>query len=106
MAKPIYDTTNTSTASAPVQLYSTDSAARVLAITVKARQANGNNFYFGFDSGVASTNGYELGPGKEVTIDPSDIQGMTEPATLKATSFWGNCASTADFIDWLMILEN
>lgn len=103
--RPVYDTTNPSTASAPVQLYSIDTAVHLYSITIKARTSNAANFYFGFDSGVTNTNGYELLPGDAITVTASDIV-TPKSATFKANSLWANSTSTSGFIDWLMLLED
>ncbi len=103
--RPVYDTTNPSTASAPVQLYTSDTGSALYSITVKARTTNAANFYFGFSSLVASTNGYELLPGDAITVGPNDIV-TPKSATFKASSLWANSTSTSGFIDWLMLLED
>jgi len=103
--RPVYDTTSPSTVSAPVQLFSGDSGANLFSITVKARASNAVNMYFGFDSGVASTNGYELQPNESITLTAAEVRTL-KSATIRAKSLWATAASTTAFIDWLMLLED
>ena len=108
MARPIFDTANTSTSNVAVQLYTSDSLARMFAMSVKARVGNGGNMYFGYSSSASSASGWELLPGKGKSFTFSDVLSSqpNKAATVKATSAWVNAASTTDKLDWDILLEN
>tara|TARA_Y100000310_G_scaffold768_1_gene1096 strand:- start:3533 stop:3832 length:300 start_codon:yes stop_codon:yes gene_type:complete len=96
----VYGTKNTSTSNVSVQLV-TDSAVRVVSLTVKARSTNSAAMFVGFDSGVSSNAGWELTAGKDKTVDYGSFS-----ATVKGTNIWANCSDTAAKIDFIVITEN
>jgi len=96
----LYGTKNTSTSNVSVALI-TDSATRVVSLTVKARATNGNAMFLGFDSGVSSNAGWELTAGLAKTINYGDYS-----ATVKGVNVWANCSDTAAKLDFIMLTEN
>tara|TARA_R100000808_G_scaffold18710_1_gene40908 strand:- start:3250 stop:3567 length:318 start_codon:yes stop_codon:yes gene_type:complete len=100
-----YGTSNSTASSVATILYSTDTNARMFSITVRARAGNNAAMYFGNDSNVSSTNGFELTAGKELSISAASISENTIPASLKAHNFTVSGGNTADFVDWFMLLE-
>lgn len=108
MARLIQSSTSPSTQDAVQQIYTQDSAVRILSITFKARLSNATNFYIGSDSATTSSNGYELTPGESVTIDPSQVVNTVtgRATTIRPADLWAVAGSTVDMVDWLLLLED
>lgn len=102
MARVIYGTQSLSTATEAVQ-FSTDTATRVMVVSVHARTGNSGYVYLGSDSNVSSASGWELGPNEEVTWRYKDSE---VPSSIPPSKHWVNATDTSQKADWTMILEN
>lgn len=98
----VYGTANSTASSTATQLFATDSNARAFAITVKARKSNGGNAYWGTDTLVNSTHGFELTPGDNFPINLAEVTGE---GTALAANAYISAASTTDLVDWVMLIE-
>ncbi len=90
-------TTTVSTSGGEQKLSNTTS--RVRWIKVKALAANSGIVYFG-DSGVTTTNGYELSAGNSLEINFADVGGSVTFNTL-----YVDAATNGDKLSWIALVD-
>jgi len=88
------DTGSTST---PGRITTAGTHARM--IEWSARESNKGNLYVG-KSGVSTTNGKEISPGKSVTWDLSNIGQNNEPGNVLFSNFYVAFETGGDWLDW------
>ena len=96
MARVEYGTVTFADTTSKSQLRSTN--GRVLSITVKARSGNVGEVYFGTDTAVSSTDGWELLPG--------DREDWEFTGSHDATAFRALATDSGDALDWAMEMQS
>jgi len=90
-------TTTVSTSGTEQRLSNTTNKVRW--IKLKALAANSGIAYFG-DSGVTTSNGYELSAGNTLEINFADVGG-----TVLFSSLYVDVASNGDKVSWVVLLD-
>mgnify|MGYP003133010974 FL=1 len=90
-------TTTVATSGTEQQLSNTTNKVRW--IKLKALAANSGISYFG-DSGITTSNGYELSAGNTLEINFADVGG-----TVIFSSLYVDVASSGDKVSWVVLLD-